>query len=65
MRNRKSIGEADQLALALHDCRATLDSGSASQFPVRRLMGQKALKEETVRWRRLAGLVEKLLLEES
>lgn len=27
--------------------------------------GQNALKDETERWRRLAGLVEKLLLEES
>ena len=27
--------------------------------------GQKALGEETQRWRRMAGLVEKLLLEES
>jgi len=28
-------------------------------------LGQKALQTETVRWRRMSGLVEKLLLEES
>jgi transcriptional regulator len=44
--------------------RKTENNRDAKYYAITRA-GQKALKDETERWRRLAGLVEKLLLEGS
>lgn len=43
----------------------TTDSGREAKFYSITRPGQKALTEETRRWRQLAGVVEKLLSEES